>query len=673
MSATETRRAVGGRFFRWRHGWSVAARFAVGGLRSTPGRTAFTVVLLAIGAAVMAVDHNRESVEIGLSTVGLTIVFVTALGAARIPDPVRLRTSAMLSLVGAPRSVRRRIAMVDGGLSGAMAVGPGLLLGWLASQFDGIGTRGWSTVVWSCLVGPVIIAALAGGRDEATLVQPAQGAVRTRVPGPVRLICASVLVFLGIAIPGSAQDWFNLDLTLVPGLILVGTGLSLIAPMVFSTAGRGLARIARHPSARLAGSLAVDRRRALGPAACLVAAGSAAVVVQAVLGSGLATREADRQQKMSLRAGTRSDQVIVHAETSDFLPLFSPTREGPAAPFAAVTLQDIAKLTSAAPPGSSVAPVVTPVVAAGAPGNAGGLFLTALTLDQRSDSTNSGVALATPELLRALRLERFAPDVAAGRALVLDPEVELRSGQVSLLINDPGVEDLPSTPISARAVGGTGTPSRLPPVLVPESMLKRLAPLATERVLTGAVVRGTAPATAEEIGALRSAIPSATVMGGGDIDIERLEETRLDAAGSVLVRTSADVVGGVLLVGLAGVVALVVGLRFAALAHRAEDDLFEVVGAPPAILRRISAWQGALVTLVGIGLGLPVGLIGTASGIARYNASGREGLPPIPFEVPGLLLVGLLVLPLVGATFAWLSAGQRPSVDPVLLAERAAW
>jgi hypothetical protein len=117
----------------------------------------------------------------------------------------------------------------------------------------------------------------------------------------------------------------------------------------------------------------------------------------------------------------------------------------------------------------------------------------------------------------------------------------------------------------------------------------------------------------------------------------------------------------------------VVGLRFAEVAHRAEDDLFEVVGAPGATLRRIVAWQGALVTLLGVGLGLSVGLIGTASGIARYNSSGRERLPPIPFDVPGLLLLGLLVLPLAGAAVAWASSGRRPAVDPVLLAERMAW
>ena len=125
----------------------------------------------------------------------------------------------------------------------------------------------------------------------------------------------------------------------------------------------------------------------------------------------------------------------------------------------------------------------------------------------------------------------------------------------------------------------------------------------------------------------------------------------------MVVRSSADVVGGVLLVGLAGVLALLVGLRFAALAHRAEDDLFEVVGAPGATLRRIAAWQGALVTVVGVSLGAAVGLIGTASASRGYNSHGRGELPPIPFDVPGPLLIGLLVLPWPGPR----SHGRRPS------------
>lgn len=666
-----------GRFARWRNGWSVAARLAIGGLRTTPARAAFTVVALAIGVALMAVDHDRSSVETTLMTLGVTVVVVTALGAARIPDPTRLRTSAMLDLVGARRSLRRRIVVVDVGLSAVMAVGLGVLLGVLASQLVGGAGHRWQPAVLIGLIVPTAVAALVGNRDDGNLLPRTRSARRVRLSGTVRLLGAAFLVFSGVALPGSARSWFDLDLTLIPGLILIGVGLALIAPMLLAVAGRVLAGTAPRPSAHLAGRLAVDRRRALGPAACLVAAGTAAVVVQGVLGAGLVAREAHRRTSLPLRAGTRSDQVIVDAASFRRLRPSSSLTIGPTQG-AGLTLQEVARLRDAAP-GAVVAPVVVPVMAPGTPGqlNVGGRFFLALaaavSVDTRPDGGSGRVALATPELLRALGLERFERDVTAGRALVLDQSVRVSHGIVTLSFTGPQGANSGSARLPARVVGGAAIPTRLPAVVVAESALQSRVRIGPDRESFGAVVRLPHPASRADVDAIAAAVPENVVLAGDAVDVERLEDTRLDAASSVVVRSSADVIAGVLLVGFAGVVALVVGLRFAALAHRAEDDLFEVVGAPGATLRRIAAWQGALVTIVGVSLGAAVGLIGTASGIARYNSTGRDGLPPIPFTVPGPLLFGLLLLPLAGAAVAWAAAGRRPAVDPALLAERMAW
>ena len=242
-----------GRFARWRNGWSVAARLAIGGLRTTPRRAAFTVVALAIGVALMAVDHDRSSVETTLMTLGVTVVVVTALGAARIPDPTRLRTSAMLDLVGARRSLRRRIVVVDVGLSAVMAVGLGVLLGVLASQLVGGAGHRWQPAVLIGLIVPTAVAALVGSRDDGNLLPRTRSARRVRLSGSVRLLGAAFLVFSGVALPGSARSWFDLDLTLIPGLILIGVGLALIAPMLLAVAGRVLARAAptaERPSGR---------------------------------------------------------------------------------------------------------------------------------------------------------------------------------------------------------------------------------------------------------------------------------------------------------------------------------------------------------------------------------------------------------------------------------------
>jgi hypothetical protein len=291
------------------------------------------------------------------------------------------------------------------------------------------------------------------------------------------------------------------------------------------------------------------------------------------------------------------------------------------------------------------------------------------------------VVLATPDLVRALGLERFEADLAQGRALVLDPNV--MTGDFSSVdlrmsgsILDPGAPEGARVSLSAIEVEEFASATRLPAVIVGEQTFQEEFGIGADRILRGAVVRLPHPASRAEVDAIAAAVPpsvSSTVLRGDDVDVEVREEGRLDESGSVFIRSSTEALGGVLLVGALGLAALLVGLRFAALANRAEDDLFEVAGAPSSTLRRITAWQGALVTVVGVVLGFAVGLAGTASGIARYNASGRGELPPIPFGVPTPLLVGLVVLPLAGAAVAWASAGRRPAIDPVLLAERIGW
>lgn len=113
----------------WSSGWAVAAKLAVVGQRRDPRRAASTVAVLATAVALVAIDHHRQAVEAVLQIVAITVAAVTALAATTVPDPARLRTGALLHQVGAPRAIGRRIAVVDVGLSAALAVGPGLVLG----------------------------------------------------------------------------------------------------------------------------------------------------------------------------------------------------------------------------------------------------------------------------------------------------------------------------------------------------------------------------------------------------------------------------------------------------------------------------------------------------------------------------------------------------------------
>ena len=657
---------------RWWGGWRVAVRLAWSNLRATPGRVAFTAGALAVGIALM----GGVSAEPALVTVGLTVVVVTALGAARIPDPVRLRTGALLSLVGASRSVRRRIVMIDVGAGALLAVGPGVLLSTVVSRVADDHGNAWPAAP-TAVGAAVVVAALVGGRGEETVFRPVPRIGRARLGVVARLVVAGLCVAVGILAPGTARSWFDLDLTLIPGLFLVVIGLALVAPMLLLVVGRLLSRVGRRASAHLAGSLVIDRRRALAPAACLVAAGTVVVVAQAVLGTGLAAREADRQASFDLRAGTGGEQVTVEVGGWTGQGLFGLPAPDPDSDPYTLSDEDVAAIAAAAPEGI-VAPYAVPYTRP----SATGAYISGpeVLADEPFDEDRNLVVLATPELVRALRLESSEPDLAAGRALVLDPSVMVGDDSVALRMSEsiigPNDTDFDVKAVPARVVEGFGKATRLPAVIVPAPVLQETFGVGPERILRGAVVTFPHPASNAEVEAIASAVPpslSSTVLRGDTVDVDVREEGRLDASGSVFIRSATETVAGVLLVGALGLAALLVGLRFAALANRAEDDLFEVVGAPPSTLRRIAAWQGALVTMVGVALGFAVGVAGTASGIARYNTSGRHELPPIPFGVPTPLLVGLVVLPLAGAVVAWASAGRRPAVDPVLLAERIGW
>ena len=186
MSAAAVRTAPPGRFARWRNGWSVAARLAVGGFRATPGRATFTVVVLAIGVALMTVHHDRPSVETTLMTLGVTVVTVTWRSARpgspiphRAPHVGDARTGRCPPVPPAPDRRGRGV-----GISAVMAVGLGIVVGVLASQFVGHAGYQWLAPALIGSIVPIAVAALVGGRDDGSLLPASNTRAAPGSPAP---------------------------------------------------------------------------------------------------------------------------------------------------------------------------------------------------------------------------------------------------------------------------------------------------------------------------------------------------------------------------------------------------------------------------------------------------------------------------------------------------------
>jgi hypothetical protein len=299
------------------------------------------------------------------------------------------------------------------------------------------------------------------------------------------------------------------------------------------------------------------------------------------------------------------------------------------------------------------------------------------------------VAVASPGLLRALDLEELAGDLAAGRALALDPSAVL-DGHVRF---NGGSASLVATVVQSRAV-----PQYLPAVLVPADAVAGLELEVSADTGRGPIEAGTAEPTqvivrqdhalsGGEMNDIRKAvyaIPDDTPGDNALIDVARgnrqvpgvFETGRLDDSYALVLDSIADVRLGVVVTLVVALVALGVALRLADLTGRSDDELLDVLGAPAPLLRKASATQALVLAALAVPLGTTIGILACRTGLAAYNGSSAVGpgaLPPIPFVVPSELIVGAVVVPLAATALAWALAHRRQAPDLQAMADGLAW
>jgi len=675
-------------------GIDVALDAAAAGLRTNRRRTATAVAGLALAVAVTSVAWRAEALDGSGVVTGALLLAVISAAVAGAADPRQLRAAAVLDLAGATRAQRRLVVVLEALVLAAAALPFGIAAGEVAVAGTGGRRAPMAGVVVVGLAVPVVVALFAGRARTRVTAVDARGVASGGRRRPAaradvfRTVLGGLAVWVGLTVASAAEDWFELDLMLWPGLLLVGLGLGLLLPAVIAQVADGLDRLP-WLAANIVGALLRARRRLLTPALLLGTVAALAVAVHGVLGAGLAEREARRQRYLDgfrFTAGLDADQVIVANPTLTLLEqhLVDPATE------VVVLPRLVAEATArvqAEYPGAEVTGVdFLPRVAA-----VGDLRL--------PDPDGRSVAVATPELLAALDLDRYAPDVATGWAVALDPTVVDDDVARLRLHGDTDAASPAGTDgifVPAVLADLDTVPLRLPALLVPPDTD---LPDGDEPVLDGRdgivqgpnalVVRLDRPAGRDDaariaglVGAAGAA-PGAAVHGevaawaGGTAERYPYENGRLDAAESVGLRRPGEVRVAVLLVGLVALLGLFVTLRLAAVTRRSDEDVVEALGAHPATLRRLAVVQATVLAVLTTSLGLGVGIALTRLGIGDYNRGGRhfggEVLPPIPLVVPGALWWGLVAVPLVAGVAAWLLALRRPAPSPAELADGLLW
>jgi hypothetical protein len=687
-------------------------------VRAAPLRTAAVALLL---AAACLLPH---AVSAGPG-VGAVLGFAVAVAATVGATAAHERRAAVLRLNGAgPVAVEAALASASILIAGLAAAAVGAAVSALLDGGPSLATIVMLAVVVPVAAAPVAVwlvrrAAGEAGGDNLGAPTDRAGRRARRVARAV-VVTGLALVFPGLAVAwlllhlasprrahralcrgaalvmsvvavvgtalaaGTSSDWSSLWLVLVVLGPAAAGGVAVLGTAALDALGWVAARTGSW--ARLALGPLTVRSRALGPVVGALAVVTSLAALEATVGASFGQREADHERTIptvTAPAGTAPDQAIARVGSVDPAELERIVDEvtaGTGTRAVVVERHGVGTTRTYRGPGLLPALHASPT--------------TWLGSDPRADAP-VWLGVVDPDEAVLLGVGASATDLAAGRAVVLNPAVEEPAGVVT--VSRPGhTTDLPAVlAASAAASGGAGVPGvELPGALVsPETAATIDGPVSTARVVVvpepGASVapetlRSTAQAIVGRAQLLPFVAPVDPAYGGVSLDgIDMLERVgtaqvslgdedivvfRSGPLNDVPLLAGTEDEGRGRLVGLGALALLmtVAGVGLALGASRADQAVLRVQGAPRALRSTVGAIQAAVLAGSSSLLAAAVGVALPALAFRVYG--GHADLPAIPLVVPVEVVALLVGLPVVAAALtgvAGLTGHGTAERDPV--------
>lgn len=595
------------------------------------------------------VSSATETLAIAsVATVFLLLASLVAAAGFAVVAQRRLRQLGMLAAVGATEKHLRLVLVANGAVVGALAAIIGTVAGlalWIVfapmleaavdHRIDPLSLP-WGLIALAVVLAVVGATAAAWWPGRTVARVPVSLALSARPPGPrparQSAVAAAALIAIGVAcLALSNRDAVPL---IVAGIVATILGGLLLGPPAI----RSLSVLAGHlpvaPRLALRDLARYQARSGAALAAITLALGIAAAVVVTA-----AAEEQRENERLAAALPNLSDrQIRVYTGPTQDTELIPFPLETPAelAQSAARVRQIAARLGEA---------TVIPLEKAYRPGDRpivtfeGDRALVSIGLsrqvDRRHWTRGSGVYVATPALLRHLRIDPATVEPSAD--FLADPSVPVDE----LTILDLGAKPLPVTNfqrIDSLAVLGSGgaDTGSVPASFVTVNGLRRHG---WKQASAGWLVESPRPLTSEQVAAARELAAAA------GLTIETQHE-RTSLATPMAIATAA---GAVLALAI---LAMTVGL----IRSEGAADLrtLTAVGATGRIRRTLTATTAGVLAL----LGAILGAAGAYVAIAALYHDDLDRLRGVPVVYLALAIFGM---PLVAAAAGWLLAGREPS------------
>jgi putative ABC transport system permease protein len=632
---------------------------------------------------------------LALVAVGIIVAAAFATSARR-----QLVTIGQLSSNGAPESVIRRTLALQGAWTGVVGALGGIVIGFIALPFvtplierhivhHQIRAYRVSVVDLAVIAITAIVAATVAAAVPARSAArvPVMTALAGRRPtgAPSRWLVPTGLALLGgglglvaVAALGAQGDTQSSDVwaaLAIIGVTAMVFGMCCTAPLVVERVG-GLGRRATLSWRLALRSLARSRTRSSAVVAAIAVAVGGAVaagaVAESVITADGACCPAEVPADAVVFAGWQYVETVPDPDGWDDV---GPLRD--------VDIPDDAMSgILAIAPGAEVSPIQAAT-------------FDPAPFDPAVDwNEPHGPLIATPALLDLIGMSKADRATLAEVGALQPTSVVGYAADAFYVADGPGLEDTESDLFQAqyRADGGV---IEVPYATAADPVQHgwNLQLLITERaasdagfsiVQTGVIVRAGSPLTEpqrDELALLAREFDGtpidAFIEPGDPPRTEATYQTGMldDTAYSVQYDEprrqqsgSSDLwIARLVIVGAALALVLLVvsiGLALAAAEGREERDSFAIVGARPSSMRRQAAARAAVLALVGLGLGVPLGFVPTWV-VDRVTRNAGPSSVDAPIGFPWLVVVTLIVaIPAVVAGAAWAASGLGQRFRP---------